>query len=368
MNTSSETCISYSFGPDYIFMKKNKQKGAGLKIFDLNSDIKMSNNVEKNLDMIYKKFGSKFKIKYFDLEVKVILEKITLDTNNFTFYRLRFYEKYSFESLLPFKIDFYDLFTNKVNSNSYIAEIHNAIGISGSQMVKLVLAINSKLRVEKSVLYDGATVKCQDETSKKNEMDLTFIKLLEKGIGFYKRFGFQFDLTYQYNRLVVFNNKQQLEDKLDYLIGKIRKIKISHIIKIYREILDIISLIVKTQDYSGFDIILMETVSIKPISSNDFKFILEPKNKVFELFEECNNVIKLLLDSKEIYLYKYMINLFMNKNTCKDYISLVDYLCMNNVYKIKYKNKVIEKKFIIYFHYLYFIKNSFFLSYTYKYK
>ncbi len=336
-----------------------------LKIFDLNDEkIKLSKNLQKNLKFLHKKFGKKFKIKYFDLECVVILEYISFDTNNFSFYRMKYYEKYSFDTLLPFKIDFYDIFEKKKNSNSYIAEIHKTYNISGSLMVKLVLAINKKLGVNKTFLYDSSSVICENDPT--NKIDLSFLKYIQNGVGFYTKLGFSFDTNNQLSRLVPFDNPKQLLKKLDSIIIKIRKITISEVIKLYQEILDIINKIIKTQDYNGLDIILIDTVTIKPLASNDFVFITDPKIKIHELFNECDNVIRLLLKSDEKYLYKYMIKLATDKKLCEEYVKLVDNLCLNQIYKIKYKNKIVIKDFVVWFHYLFFIKNSFYLSYKFK--
>lgn len=330
------------------------------KIWDLSENIGLKKNLEFNLKLVSKKFGKKFQIKYCNIIIPVVLEKISLDTNNFTFYRLYYDENKTTNDLIPFKIDFYDVIKQKKNSNSYIAEIHKTNEINGSTIVELVLEINSKLGVKKSYLYDGTSVNCLND-----RLDLSIIKLIDNGMTFYMKFGFEIDITKQYNRLLIFKNKKEWINKINYLLKKINLIKISDLISQYKKTLDLINQVVKTQDYNDLEIILINTVTIKPFGSNDFNYIEDKYKKINDLFEESNKVLNILMNTNEIYLGKYLIKLFESRSNCNTYKILIDYLCYNNIYKIVYKKNIIIRKYAVLFEYLIIMRRSFYFSYTY---
>ncbi len=145
--------------------------------FDLkNIKLKFGSNPIKNLEILHKNYGSRFKIKYDDVDVNVVLQKKTLDSNNQDFYVLNYDEPDRTDELYPFKIAFFDPIVNKINGNSYIANIRKTKKISGSTMVKLVLEINRILKVKKTFLWDGSSIQCHNE-----EIDLGLMKVFEKG-------------------------------------------------------------------------------------------------------------------------------------------------------------------------------------------
>jgi hypothetical protein len=72
-------------------------------------------------------------------------------------------------------------------------------------MVQICLEINRILGVENIFLGDGTQVKCEKNNEK---MDLSLLKLIERGMTFYMNLGFDFDVTncdWLYNR---FSNKK----------------------------------------------------------------------------------------------------------------------------------------------------------------
>ena len=70
----------------------------------------------------------------------------------------------------------------------------------------------------------------------------------------------------------------------------------------------------------------------------------KPWESIYSLFDECNQMIKILNNTKHKYLYKYMIELFNNKENCNDYGILADYLVYSNRYKIIYGDKEITSR------------------------
>ncbi len=328
------------------------------KIFDLNNfDIKFNAKLESNLALVKKTFGSKFIIKYNEIEVPVIFSKIKLDSNNFEFYVLKYDEPDRTDDLYPFKISFFDPIVNKFNGNSYINNIRKTNKISGSSMVKLVIEINRVLGVKKTFLWDGSEVSCGDD-----QIDLGLMKIFEKGYTFYMNFGFKPDTTQKYYNLLIFDNSTQLESKLKTLLNKVKKITISNIISRYEKLLDIITKVVKTQDYTSFYIADIETYTFNPIDSNQLVNVKDSKKKIAGLFEEINSVLSILKKTNKKYLVDYLVELF--KSNCSDCTVLLKYLCYNSNYKIVWKKNIIQRNYLIYFHYIIAIRKYFYYSYT----
>ncbi len=326
--------------------------------FDLkNINLKFTSNVKKNISILEKKYGKKFIIKLDELEVNVVLEKKKIDSNNMEFYILRYDEPDRFDDLYPFKISFYDPITKKINSNSYIANIRKTDKISGSSMVKFVLEINRVLNVKKTWLWDGSTVQCMGK-----EIDLGLMKIFEKGHTFYMNFGFKPDITSPAYDLLLFNNNKQLDDKLESLLSKVKKITIKSIISQYNKLIDILTQAIKSQDFDSLQIINIDTYTFSPINSNQTINVKDPKKKLNSLIDECNKVLGILLKTDQKYLLDYIVWTF--KNNCSDCVILLDYLCYNYNYKIIWKNKIIKRDYLIYFHYIFSIRKYFYYSYT----
>lgn len=331
-----------------------------LKIFDLSKNHNFGSDVQKNLDVLYSKFGKKFIIKFNEIKVPVILTKITILANNKNFYTMFYDIKYKTNSLYPFKIDFIDKHTLDISNNSFIANIHKTDEISGSNMVLLVLEINRILNVKKTSLGDGTTIRCGDK-----EYDLSYLKLIEKGITFYMKFGFDFDVSncqWYYER---FLNKKDLLNRLEKILKNIRHIQIKDIINEYETLLDIISCVIKEQNEKKLDIVFRYTDVIKETNLENEHHKEKPEASIEDMFRECNNVLKILHHTKHKYLYKYMIELFNDKDKCINYGILYDSIIANTKYKIKYGKKEIIREYTSWFRTLMNIRYEFF-SYEFK--
>ena len=216
--------------------------GDKTKIFDL-SDIKkykFTNDLNKNLNELYENFGSSFTIRFNKIDAPVIMAKIKIIANQTECYIVYYNDPYRTSDLYPFKIVFIDKFTMEVGKNSYISDIHKTDSISGSEMVLLVLEINKVLGVKKTYLYDGTTISCGNK-----QYDLSFIKLIEKGITFYMKFGFDFDINSNEYFMTKYKTKKDLTTRLKKIIIQIKNIRIDDIIKEYFDTLDVINQVVK---------------------------------------------------------------------------------------------------------------------------
>jgi len=309
------------------------------------------------LNDISKKYGKKFIIKYNKLKVPVILTKITILANNKTFYTLYYDIPYKTHSLYPFKIDFIDKQTLETKNISYIANIHKTDEISGSQMVLLVLEINKILNVTKTTLGDGTTIKCGDK-----EYDLSYLKLIEKGITFYMKFGFDFEITNCQWMYARYNNKKELMIKLKDILKKIRNIKINDIINEYETLLDIINLVIIEQNDKKLDIVIRDTDLIKQIEYENVYHKENPENSdsLIKMFKESNDVLKILYNTDQKYLYLLLIELFNDKDKCSLYGILQENIIDNYKYKITYGKKQIIREYVSWFNILRNIRYEFF--------
>ena len=109
-----------------------------MKIFDIQKEQNFTDDVQDNIKILLKKFGSKFNIKY---KKHILLVEIHKDIN-LKCYALYYNIENRTYDLFPFKIIFRDPITTELNNNTYIGNIHKTENISGSDMVKIVMAIN----------------------------------------------------------------------------------------------------------------------------------------------------------------------------------------------------------------------------------
>ena len=259
-----------------------------MKTFDLTKEYDFSPNVMDNLNFVYKNFGDQFFIKTDHVIVPVRLEKFIIDTNKLHTFKLWYDLPHRTLDLWPFMIYFLDPILNKINSNSYIANIHRTDSLRGSEIVMLVLEINRKLGVKKTYLNDGATIMCGSRN-----INLSFFKLIEQGVTFYMKLGFDFEMTSSDSFTSNFKDLSHLKKKLNSLIDQIRKIRIDKIILEYEKTLSMLCDMIKTQSYDKLEIELKTwTPSIKP---SDTYYLINPQTDIMNIMYEC----KLILDISE---------------------------------------------------------------------
>ena len=162
-----------------------------MKTFDLSIKINFSNDVQRNLKILKKLYGKKFKIRTSKFTVPVILKKEKLLVDGITPYVLIYDIGIYEEKEYPFRILFSDGEPPELGNDVHINHIHKTDDISGSEMVNLVLEILKKLQVKYASIYDGTKINCGD-----SKMDLSFLKLIEKKRSFYEKFGFRYSVKY----------------------------------------------------------------------------------------------------------------------------------------------------------------------------
>ena len=121
---------------------------------------------------------------------------------------------------------FYTIYkiTNKLNNNSYINDIHKTDDITGTEFLLTAIKLNQILGVQKTNLIDVSHIKICD-----TECDLSFIKLLQNNKTFYMKYGFDFEISLTQLPFIRYENRNELKNKIDELLNRIRNIKISDI-------------------------------------------------------------------------------------------------------------------------------------------
>ncbi len=328
----------------FIDYKNNMDfQTGGLKIFDITHtnypEYKKGKLIE-NVSKLYKKYGSKFNIKMNDIVIPVRLIKAKLP-NGVNFFRLIYDIERRTTRLTPIIIDFIDPIKAETNNFSYIANIHKTNDISGSNLVKISLAINKILGAQKTYLGDGTEVLC----SKNNElMDLSYIKLIERGTTFYMNLGFDFEVTdrdWFYKR---FSSIKQLKKQIYNLIKKIRTIKTITLIKEYEETLSLLVKIIKDNYKGKFEILYNNS---NPTRESEI-YAENPYKKITEIFDECKIVLEILNKYKDIDKF-YLILVKTFRETCDEYTTLNKYIMENDRTKIIYNNSIIKRNYVINF-------------------
>ena len=323
-----------------------------MKTFDLSNDYKfIGTNVQKNLYQLYKIFGTKFYIKHKKLKVPVFLYKFKFEhSKRKPYFILEYFQLKQTDSLKPFKIDFFDSVKQTNNNNTYIANIHKSDTINGSKMVELVLAIQKKLNVEKTSLYDGAEIDCKDK-----KVDLSFFKLIEKRRTFYQKFGFSFSLEGAWPLLeTLFDNKNNMASVIDNYITLFRKIKINEYVTKYKEVIDLVASVIKKQKFDNVEIKLLRS----PYEDGNL-YVKQDKieNELIELVGTSNKILKICIKTKKIYLYQLLIEL-LNDKKCDDFETIMKHIVKNNMHKIIIKSKQIVFNHIKIFKTIQIIRNN----------
>lgn len=323
-----------------------------MKTFDLSKKYEFTDDLQKNLKILKKKFGSKFliKTKNFTIPVLLLLKEIRLRKNKY--FQLRFDIERIEEKLWPFIINFTEsIRTLELGNNAQILHVHKTKEISGTNMVLLILEILKKLNTKQATLGDGTEIDCNGK-----KISLTLFKLIEKRRGFYENLGFKYDINTDYSKSI-FKNEKTLYKFLYKNLDKFKKITISYYENLYKKIIKLIADIIIKQDFESVDIGLKNKSGLElRTKGKKFKFIYKKKKDnrkyLINLIGQINDTLDLFKNTKQIYIYKLMIELF-NKD-CNKYVLLMNNLIDNNLYFIEYNKTKYEfkKSFIIDFIYM----------------
>lgn len=306
------------------------------KILDIN-DFKLNDNLQNNLKFMESEYGNKFILENNKIKIKVSFMLTNPKYNpDLKFYSLTYNEK-RYSSMYPISIQFINKKSLKLDNTCYIANLHKTDKYSGSDILNTILPFLKNINVKTVYLEDYAHLNCTNGKGTGGAIDLSFYKLIEKGMTYYQKFGFTLDLD---------NNKFNFKDPnktITLLLDLLKKITVSTIIKVYEKILDMLKNIIDRKDYSSVTIYIYPNEPYELAANNN-------ESKIESLFQEILLLLDNLNKSNKKYLYQALID-FMNED-CNIYYIFEDLMFNNMFYGIKYHHKSIFLKHMYIFDYL----------------
>ena len=336
------------------YMNMLNQKG-GTKIFNLENeyDYFIFGDLQNNLVELKNHFGNSFYIKFGDINLKFELEKINHNPfNDIKFYRLIHKVGKRITSREPLIIDFIDPISIELNNNCCLTSIQRTEEYTGKQLVNLCIEICKKLKVNKIITGDEATINCDGV-----KIDLSLLKLIENKKTYYMSLGFDVEKSNANYFLLYIKDKETILQLMNQYIDKIRLIKTKKIIK---ECDETICLLKKAQEenYSGN---LKITIHIPKIYQGEPFYVENQNTKAPKILENLNQVSTIINKYQE-YEFIYEILLMLSKTNCKEYSILLEFLMNSHI--ITYDSKTIKRKYIDDFVSLKGIKSNSLYSYS----
>jgi len=335
-----------------------------MNVHDLETEFAFEDNLQTNLTSIFNKYGKKLMIKYKDIVYPIVMSKFVIDTNGLSGFRIHHNVSKPHSFLKPFEIFFIDPLLKKLNNNSYISNIQRTEDISGTTMVLFVLELQRKLGVEKTYLHDAATVICDDR-----EMDLTLIKILERGEGFYSKLGFDYEPISSIGQIgqlgLHFTDKEDLRMEIEKTVNAIRNLRIQPIIAESVGILQLILSVIESQRYDEFEVEYFKTEPfITPVQTYHAE---NPYLEIRKIIEDCRLTIDILSLSNTDILYKFLIELFNDPNRCHQFPTLINILMKEHPrYKVTFRLASYTRAHALLFTKLSHLRHSFILSYDFS--
>jgi hypothetical protein len=288
-----------------------------------------------------------------DINLKFELEKINHNPyNDIEFYRLIHKVEKRITSREPLTIDFIDPISLELNNNCFLTTIQKTMEYSGKQLVNLCIEICKKLKINKIIVCDGATINCDGV-----KIDLSLLKLIENKKTYYMSLGFNVEKSNTDYFLEIIKDKDTILHLMNVYIDKIRLIKTKKIIK---ECDETICLLKKAQE-ENYSNDLEITINYPKIYHGNPSYVENPITKISKILDLVNEALNILNDNKDNeFIYKVLITL--SKTNCKKYSILMEYL--TNPYMISYDSKIITRKYVDSFVTLTGLKKKCFYSYS----
>jgi len=307
------------------------------KVLNLDKKQYFKGDLKSNLSQFYKNYSGKILIKYKKKKINTVVEYSKL-ANGLKYISIFSDDDNRETPLMLFKIDFIDIRTAKFNGNAYIANIHRSKEISGTTLVNMCITICKMLAVKTIIIGDGTEVYCYDEV-----YDLSFLKLIETGKTFYMRFGFENDPTGN-SGYYQFKNLKELKLMRNNLINYIRNIKMSDIIKEYKNTLEIVTKCMAENNKGKLIVTLL--ADAPPGKSNYFKKENPAMSEnILSLFVECLDIFKIINEYKKFTMF-YELLVYLFNYRCEHYNVLNKYILNSSRIKIKYGSKTINRPYI----------------------
>lgn len=285
--------------------------------------------LQSNLEQLYKEYGMRFNIKYKRDTIPIKMYKNYIHKQYY--FTIQYYLVKRTSNLKPFLLQFYLKSDNRKN-DCYIVNISKIGNLSGTLIMKFILSLLTKIGVKTVYIIDGTTVDCGND-----KMDLSLQKLLTQGKSFYQRFGFKYKVSTQHSpyKFKIFNDTE-LESCLGNKISQFKKIKVETLINIYKNMLDLITLIIKSNSYHKVDIAYFDNDKSDDVIYEMDKF---KKEKCLNIVCNITQILPILLKNSNQYLHQ-ILGTYFTQN-CKKYIIIVNNIIYDNLLFIKYnKTKI----------------------------
>lgn len=315
-----------------------------MKLFDLNLDHKFSNDFQKNLDVVYKNLGNHFMLKF---EEDVIpMQMHHFDNGDTKFYMMAYYDDTFIQQKSPLRITFINTINGEHDGTIEFSSIRKINDISGTTLVKLAIKLSTILGFKKGVLLDRASIWCHGD----EDFDLSLMKLIDSGKTFYEDLGFKPLMNDTIHVYYKYKSIDSLLKKRDKLIKNIKNVKISDLLKLYNESIELL----KQNGTSVMSIRdTLQDYDVHYIQSGNYDNFIK---NLISSFEEVSRTMRI---SKKELLGDFIVDLA--RMNCDKYGSISKFLTNGNyVYIIKNGETEIRHHYVLPLNELKNIKNSYF--------
>lgn len=318
-------------------------------MWDVAKDKVKKRSVNESIDTLVRKHGiflddlpyylagrinyiAKLIIKYKDIEYEFLV--ISKKGNTFNDMRILIHPP-SFSGFKYLKILFgFDDNQGKYNPNyAYVANIsEGAIGsgeksASGTDMVKLADLIMKKLSVTRAYLTDASNVYCENVDG---GISLSLLKLLQKGISWYQKLGYQIDYVAIKTAYPTLTKK-----KIDTSLSKLRNLKMNNVMDELITRRKFLNFIIENSLYRYIylsDPDIRYNDIIININSSPERYVFGIKKLITDHLIACNEAIVAI---RSVPNYKTMklstlVDNIMKRKECEKYSEIV-----NNLFLVK---------------------------------
>jgi hypothetical protein len=297
----------------------------GAKEFNLDLHHKFSDNVIKNIKVVYSKLGESFNIIHGEttIPVRLVLCKYG---NGSQIYNMIYDDPNRSTNMHTFKILFYH---KKIKNAIKIANIQRNDKLSGTVIIEMIIKMAKLMNVKKIYLQDGSRIACGDVN-----IILPIVHLLEKGELWYSKFGFKFDVDDNgTNEIYMYKSNKDIMLRLKELAEDIKKITVAELLDQFRQAVDLLN--------SGKKISMtaFNQFTFQDIDMYSRNIDIEGKRNFYVI---CINVLE---QATQKYLWEYMV--WVAKNNCVSYKYLQNHAVDDNIYIISSDDTTIKWDYMI---------------------
>lgn len=321
-----------------------------MRILDLETPPKffIEDNVFSNLDMIVKKYGLTFKVRYDDKVVPIIIKRYITKDNSI--YNISIdYDK------MP-TMDYYTLVmtidedTRDYNT-AYIAFINKNAehNLTGSYIVRFAIRFLKMISVQKIALTDAATLSVNDV-----DIDLSPYLMLKSSSTFYGKFGFKPVIT---NDTTAYESNEDMLKRLCSLVSRLQKVKVKSLINYVDKLQNALAKAdVKTIEMfhigKSFDYGIKRIIKLRHdylVTLNTNIEILQPVLQKYKTFNVVDMVKVCTLSEYHSFLKLFQIPskiviqdvVYLNKN--KELFDEIGFICDKFIYLLDTTKKIDSK-------------------------